>query len=85
MPNGALHDINLGNHFALIGDISISNLSEEMIKKFAIKKLTEPTPEVSAWLIKNHAQAVLVRPDKYVQAVLTADSNLEEILKILEQ
>lgn len=85
MTDGVLHDIHLGNHFALIGDIPISNLSEDLINKFAIKKITDPVPEISNWLIKNNAKAVLVRPDKYVQAVLTADSNLEEILQSLEQ
>ncbi len=85
LPDGTLHDTKLGNGFTLIGDVPISNSSEELIKKFAIKKIMRPPLDILKWLNKHNAKAVLVRPDRYVQAILTVDSDLQEILKSLKQ
>jgi len=85
LPDGILYDTKLGNGFALIGDVLISNSSEELIKEFAIKKIMRPPLDIQTWLNKHNAKAVLVRPDRYVQAILTVDSNLQEILESLKQ
>lgn len=62
-----LHDSMLGKHLTIVGDIEISKTAKKLIELGLIKHIREPHQTLVQWLEQHQIQAVLVRPDKYVQ------------------
>lgn len=80
LENGQLNDTFLGDGFSILGNITPSISAQKILSALNIKLIPEPNPEISQWLHSIGANAVLVRPDKYVSDTITSSADLDEAL-----
>lgn len=83
LASGHLHDEILGNGFALLGAIQPSDWARSVLDVLGTHVAPEPTGEVAAWLRELGATAVVVRPDRYVLAVVRDAYSLDKALEPL--
>lgn len=74
------HDDLLGGNLTLIGKTFISDEIQKLIDIDLIKLVEDPCEQIQDWLDSNNAKAVLIRPDRYVQAIVNHPSDLEKAL-----
>lgn len=77
------HDAALGNGFALIGTIQPSTWGQAVLHVLGAQRITEPCPAVAKWMQAHSVVSVLVRPDRYVHALIRDAKELDEALKPL--
>lgn len=83
LASGQLHDEILGDGFALLGAIRPSDWSRRVLDALGTHIVPEPAGEVTAWLRELGATAVVVRPDRYVLAVVFDAQSLDQALEPL--
>ncbi len=80
LASGLLHDEVLGNSFALLGATTPSAWACDVLQALGTRLVGEPVPDVAAWLRGLGASAVLVRPDRYVHALVHDADGLDTAL-----
>jgi 3-(3-hydroxy-phenyl)propionate hydroxylase len=85
LPQGLLHDDLLGKGFALLGDIRPSDWAQSVLTHLSTYCSLTPEPQISEWLANISARAVLIRPDRYVLAILNDEEQLDLALQDLAQ
>jgi 3-(3-hydroxy-phenyl)propionate hydroxylase len=74
MPDGRLHDEQLGQGFALVGRVEPSAEAAAILTRLGTVHIPDPEPAIVSWLAAHNVSAALVRPDRLVLA-LVADTN----------
>jgi 3-(3-hydroxy-phenyl)propionate hydroxylase len=77
------HDDLLGEHLTLIGEAFVPESIKKLVAMDLIKLIQEPSEQMQDWLNKNNTKAVLIRPDRYVQAKINHPNDLEKALNDL--
>jgi len=80
LENGQLYDSQIGNGFAVLGIIKPSESAQKIINLLDIKLIPKPHPDIAQWLHSIGANAVLVRPDKYISDTILSDADLDQAL-----
>lgn len=80
LASGLLHDALLGDGFALLGATTPSAWAQHVLQWLGTRWVSDPAPEVMEWLHSHGATAVLVRPDRYVQALIHDTQSLDHAL-----
>ncbi|MBU3576064.1 bifunctional 3-(3-hydroxy-phenyl)propionate/3-hydroxycinnamic acid hydroxylase [Polynucleobacter sp. UK-Mo-2m-Kol15] len=80
---GIKHDELLGKNLTLIGEVLISEDLQKLIDSSLITLLNKPNEEMQEWLNEHHARAILIRPDRYIQAIVNYPNDLEKALSEL--
>ncbi len=80
LEDGQLYDLQIGNGFAILGTINPSEYAQKILNLLSIKLIPKPHPQITQWLHSIGANAVLVRPDKYVGDTIFSDADLEKVL-----
>jgi 3-(3-hydroxy-phenyl)propionate hydroxylase len=81
--NGVRYDSSLGQILTLIGKIDTSINAQALINQGTITVIEEPPIEIQGWLDEQKVKAVLIRPDKYVQALIENSDTLDQALEYL--
>lgn len=83
LPDGELHDKLLGDGFTLVGPVEPSQEALAILERLAATTVSHPIPAIARWLSVNHTAAVLVRPDRIVQALVADTAALDAALSPL--
>lgn len=75
-----MHDEVLGHGFALVGSIAPSTWADTVLQVIGTRRIADPIPPVAQWLQSLGAAAVLVRPDRYVHALIHDGEGLDRAL-----
>lgn len=78
--SGIKHDDLLGENLTIIGKVFISDEIQKMVENNLIKLIEEPSKQMQDWLTSKGALAILIRPDRYIQAILNHPHDLENAL-----
>jgi 3-(3-hydroxy-phenyl)propionate hydroxylase len=81
--NEVRYDSSLGHMLTLIGKMDLPDHALGLINLGIIKLIEEPPLEIQTWLDEQGVKAVLVRPDKYVQALIDSPGTLAQALEYL--
>lgn len=79
LADGRRNDDELGDGFALVGAVTPSPSAARVLEQIGARFVVKPAPEVMAWLDARGACAALVRPDRYVLALIPASSPTAEL------
>lgn len=77
------HDDFLGENLTLIGEAFVTEGIKKLVAMNLIKLIQEPNEQMQNWLKENNTKAVLIRPDRYVQAKINHPIDLEKALSEL--
>lgn len=87
LPDGRLLDELLGRRSAVIASqatlASASPATAERWRRSGALVITPPAPAVEAWLQSHNANAVILRPDRYIVGVARTGSDLDRISQYL--
>jgi 3-(3-hydroxy-phenyl)propionate hydroxylase len=83
LPTSQMHDETLGDGFALIGPITPSAWADTILQAVGVQRIPNPCPQVKEWLQSHGVTSVLVRPDRYVHALIRDAEGLDQTLKPL--
>jgi 3-(3-hydroxy-phenyl)propionate hydroxylase len=80
LPDGRLHDDLLHDRFALLGHVTPSVEAVSTLSRLGTVVIPEPALDISHFLKSHHVPAVLVRPDRLVQALIADTASLDAAL-----
>jgi 3-(3-hydroxy-phenyl)propionate hydroxylase len=80
---GIKHDELLGKNLTLIGEVLISESTQKLIDSTLITLIKEPNEQMREWLKEHDARAILIRPDRYIQAIVNHPDDLDQALSEL--
>jgi 3-(3-hydroxy-phenyl)propionate hydroxylase len=83
LASGHLHDDILGDGFALLGAVQPSNWAQRVLDALGTHRVSQPANEIADWLREHGATAVVVRPDRYVLALVREAQSLDQALEPL--
>ncbi len=83
LAGGRRHDDLLGEGFALVGAVTPSEWANAVLSGLGATIVRGPEPRIEQWIAASQAQAVLVRPDRMVMALLTDTHSLDVALQPL--
>lgn len=87
LPDGSLLDELLGRRSAVIGSQAIlasaTPATAERWRRSDALVIAPPAPAVEAWLQSHNANAVILRPDRYIVGVARTGSDLDRISQYL--
>lgn len=80
LADGRLHDDLLCDRFALVGHVPTSSRASSLLSRLNAVVIPQPAREISQFLQSHHVPAVLVRPDRLVQALIPDADALDAAL-----
>jgi 3-(3-hydroxy-phenyl)propionate hydroxylase len=80
LPDGRWHDELLHDRFALIGHVTPSREAASTLSRLGAIVIPDPALDISYFLKSHNAAAVLVRPDRLVQALIADSASLDAAL-----
>lgn len=83
LSNSLRHDDLLGDGFALLGPVQPGAWASKALEKLGTRLSPSPHALIVEWLQAHNASSVLVRPDRYVLALLNNADDLDNALKPL--
>jgi 3-(3-hydroxy-phenyl)propionate hydroxylase len=87
LADGRLLDSAIGRRFAVIGSSAVlATVSPQTLERWhdgGVVCLTAEHPELERWLEQHGAQAVMLRPDRYIAGLARCASDLERLSELL--
>lgn len=80
LEDGQLYDTQVGDGFAILGTINPSEQAQKVLDLLDVKLIPKPHPEIAQWLHSIGANAVMLRPDKYVGDTIVSNADLDQVL-----
>jgi 3-(3-hydroxy-phenyl)propionate hydroxylase len=80
---GIKHDELLGRNLTLIGEAPMSEGIKKLIDSTLIAYIQDPDEHMQQWLNDHNAKAILIRPDRYIQAIVNCPDDLMKALSEL--